>query len=194
MINGNDLISNGELRLDRLKKLIPKKASESKVDMVRVACNSEIIKNICPVFDFLDDYGYISCCNITQISDKTDKNLIELSSILSSSKVEILYFADSLGSSTPASIKEIVKALRCNWSGQLGIHAHNNRGLALSNTLQAIECGVEWVDSTITGIGRGPGNTLTEELILEINLLSFLSPKIKLLAYSNSKFIISLLR
>ena len=169
MINGNDLISNGELRLDRLKKLIPKKASESKVDMVRVACHSEIIKNICPVFDFLDDYGYISCCNITQISDKTDKKLIELSSILSSSKVEILYFADSLGSSTPASIKEIVKALRCNWSGQLGIHAHNNRGLALSNTLQAIECGVEWVDSTITGIGRGPGNTLTEELILEIN-------------------------
>ena len=28
---------------------------------------------------------------------------------------------------------------------------------------------MEWVDSTITGIGRGPGNTLTEELILEIS-------------------------
>ena len=59
--------------------------------------------------------------------------------------------------------------MKKNWKGQLGIHAHNNTGLALSNTLQAIECGVKWVDSTITGIGRGPGNTLTEELIFELS-------------------------
>ena len=167
MINSNDLISNGELNLDKLRKLIPLKASQSKVDMVRVAGPTEIIEKILPVFEFLHDYGYISCCNITKISDKTNEKLIELSLLLSSTKVDILYFADSLGSSTPSSIKEIVKVLRSKWSGQLGIHAHNNRGLALSNTLQAIECGVEWVDSTITGIGRGPGNTQTEELILE---------------------------
>ncbi len=167
MIKANELIINGELVLDRLKNLIPLKASQSKVDMVRVACHSEIIEKILPVFEFLNDHGYISCCNITQISDKTNKKLVELSSLLSSTKVDILYFADTLGSLTPISIKEIVKALRSHWSGQLGIHAHNNRGLALSNTLEAIEFGVEWIDSTITGIGRGPGNTLTEELILE---------------------------
>ena len=167
MINANELISNEEFILERLKKLIPLRASQSKVDMVRVACHSEIIEKILPVFEFLHDYGYISCCNITQISDKNNQKLTELSGLLSSTKVDILYFADSLGSLTPSSIKAIVKALRSNWSGQLGIHAHNNRGLALSNTLEAIELGVEWADSTITGIGRGPGNTLTEELILE---------------------------
>ena len=32
-----------------------------------------------------------------------------------------------------------------------------------------MECGVKWVDSTITGIGRGPGNAKTEELIIEKN-------------------------
>ena len=169
MINANELISNDELILDRLKKLIPLKASQSKVDMVRVACHSKIIGKILPVFEFINNQGYLSCCNITQISDKTSKRLEELSFLISSSKVDILYFADSLGSSTPKSIKKIVKALRKNWKGQLGIHAHNNTGLALSNTLQAIDCGVEWVDSTLTGIGRGPGNTLTEELILELN-------------------------
>ena len=169
MINANELISNEKLLLDRLKKLIPLKASKSKVDMVRVACHSEIIEKILPVFDFIHNQGYISSCNITQISDKTTKRLEELSWLISTSKVDILYFADSLGSSTPKSIQEIVKALKKNWKGQLGIHAHNNTGLALSNTLQAIECGVQWVDSTITGIGRGPGNTLTEELIFELS-------------------------
>ena len=170
MINANELIENGELILDRLQQLIPLKSNKSKVDMVRVACHSEIIEKILPVFDFLKNNGYISACNITQISDKTNEKLVELSSILACSKVDIIYFADSLGSASPSSIKKIVKALKSNWSGQLGIHAHDNRGLALSNTLKAIECGVEWVDSTITGIGRGPGNAKTEELILEKNM------------------------
>jgi 4-hydroxy 2-oxovalerate aldolase len=167
MINAGELIEEGELILDRLKNLIPLKANDSKVDMVRVACHSEVTETILPVFDFLHDYGYITACNITQISDKTNERLIELSSLIASSKTDILYFADSLGSASPSSIKSIVNSLRSYWSGQLGIHAHDNRGLALSNTIKAIECGVEWVDSTITGIGRGPGNAKTEELIIE---------------------------
>lgn len=169
MINANELIEEGELIIDRLKKLIPIKASKSKVDMVRVACHSEITEKILPVFDFLNKNGYVSACNITQISDKTNERLIELSSLLASSKVDVIYFADSLGSASPESIEEIVKALKSNWSGELGIHAHDNRGLALSNTIKAMECGVKWVDSTITGIGRGPGNAKTEELIIEKN-------------------------
>ena len=167
MINAGELIEEGELILDRLKNLIPLKANDSKVDMVRVACHSEVTETILPVFEFLNDYGYLSACNITQISDKTNDRLIELSSLIASSKVDILYFADSLGSASPSSIEAIVRALRSCWPGKLGIHAHDNRGLALSNTLKAIECGVEWVDSTITGIGRGPGNVKTEELIIE---------------------------
>ena len=41
-------------------------------------------------------------------------------------------------------------------------------GNAISNTLKAIDKGICWVDSTITGMGRGPGNAQTEYLILEI--------------------------
>lgn len=41
-------------------------------------------------------------------------------------------------------------------------------GLALSNTLRAMDEGVIWVDSTVTGMGRGPGNARTEELAIEI--------------------------
>ena len=49
----------------------------------------------------------------------------------------------------------------------LGIHAHNNLNLALKNSIQANKLGVVWIDSTITGMGRGPGNTTTEEIIKE---------------------------
>ena len=35
---------------------------------------------------------------------------------------------------------------------------HNNCGLALANTLQALELGCDVVDSTFKGMGRGAGN------------------------------------
>mgnify|MGYP003314358115 CR=1 FL=1 len=64
--------------------------------------------------------------------------------------------------------KEITNLIRSNWSGPLGIHTHDSQGLALSNTLESIKCNITWLDSTITGIGRGPGNAKTEELIIEL--------------------------
>ena len=34
---------------------------------------------------------------------------------------------------------------------------HDNLGVALSNSLMAYDQGVNWIDSTVTGMGRGPG-------------------------------------
>ena len=39
-------------------------------------------------------------------------------------------------------------------------------GLAFVNSVSAIEAGANWVDGTLTGIGRGPGNTLTEDMYI----------------------------
>ena len=169
MLNASDLVINNEFSYKNLHELIPVKSADSRVKLVRVACHFEYINHILPLFEFLESYGYLSACNITQISEKTSKDLDQISSKLSSSKVKIIYFADSLGSISPYQIKEITKSIRKNWSGPIGIHAHDNKGLALSNTLEAIKCDITWLDSTITGIGRGPGNAKTEELVVELS-------------------------
>ena len=39
---------------------------------------------------------------------------------------------------------------------------------ALINTLEAYNHGVRWLDSTVNGLGRGPGNTKTEDLVFEL--------------------------
>ena len=64
--------------------------------------------------------------------------------------------------------KYLPKMYSGEWTGAMGIHTHDNLGLALSNTLRALDEGVTWVDSTVTGMGRGPGNARTEELAIEI--------------------------
>ena len=49
-------------------------------------------------------------------------------------------------------INKIVRNLAINWR-EIGIHTHNNLGLALSNTVTAIKRGVKWVDSTVNRNG-----------------------------------------
>ena len=47
----------------------------------------------------------------------------------------------------------------------LGIHTHDNMNKALENSLSAYKFGAEWLDGTIQGMGRGPGNVKTEDLV-----------------------------
>ena len=51
---------------------------------------------------------------------------------------------------------------------EIRVHAHDNLGKAIDNTKEAILSGVKWTDCTITGKGRGPGNTQTENYLVEI--------------------------
>ena len=55
----------------------------------------------------------------------------------------------------------------------IGIHAHNNKSFALINTLKAIDAGATMVDSTMLGMGRGAGNTCTENLLIELKKRKF---------------------
>ena len=42
-------------------------------------------------------------------------------------------------------------------------------GNALANSMRAVEEGVTWIDGTVTGMGRGPGNAKTEYLAIELD-------------------------
>ncbi len=87
----------------------------------------------------------------------------------------------------PQNFKIIIKQIKKLWHGEIGIHAHNNKNLALKNTIIANSLGVSWLDCTITGMGRGAGNTITEELLKKLNKFqlktidSFLINKFKLM-------------
>lgn len=83
--------------------------------------------------------------------------------------VDYFYMVDSFGGVYPDDVKETIRLVRSKTNVNLGFHGHNNLELALSNTLVAIEEGVEIVDATITGMGRGAGNLKTELLLTALN-------------------------
>lgn len=79
--------------------------------------------------------------------------------------IDYLYMADSFGAVLPDYIIKTVKKLKSITSVKLGYHGHNNLEMGLINALKAIEHGVEIIDASITGMGRGAGNLKTELLL-----------------------------
>ena len=160
MINGADLCTDLGC-IEALEHLFPRCASESPVQFVRIACHFSELREALPSAGWLSERGYRVGFNVMQIADRSRDELNELTHMVSDWPVEVLYFADSMGSMTPQDTSRIVGWLRQGWNGLLGIHTHDNMGLALANTLRGQAEGVTWLDATVTGMGRGPGNART---------------------------------
>ncbi|HZK84904.1 MAG TPA: citramalate synthase [Desulfosporosinus sp.] len=79
---------------------------------------------------------------------------------------KIAILCDTNGGSLPGEIAQGVKAARGKFAHQeLGIHAHNDSGLAVANTLVAVEAGVTQIQGTWNGFGERCGNANLSTLI-----------------------------
>jgi 4-hydroxy 2-oxovalerate aldolase len=166
MINGSE-IANSENQIAYLEKLFNPKA-KSPVTLVRIACHFNEFKKCLPASTWLKRQGYLVGFNLMQVADRSLEEITLLAQSTNDYPIDVLYFADSMGSLNSNQLKDIVQAFRKGWQGELGIHTHDNIGQAVSNSIQAVKSGVTWVDSTVTGMGRGPGNAQTEYIILAL--------------------------
>ncbi len=167
MVNGSEFAGDVPLNQE-LELLFPNTASDSPVDLVRFACHAHEFERVLPAVTWLKERGYQVGFNLMQVADRSEEEVKALIRLAASYPMDALYFADSMGSMSPQQTAKIIRWIRSEWNGAMGIHTHDNLGLALSNTLRAIDEGVTWIDSTVTGMGRGPGNARTEELAIEI--------------------------
>ena len=67
---------------------------------------------------------------------------------------EMVYLCDTNGGSLPSEISAIMKDSSLAKYGRLGIHTHNDSGLATANAVAAVENGAVSVQTTLTGIGE----------------------------------------
>ena len=141
----------------------------SPVTMVRVAAHFDEVESCGRLTKVFKSLGYTLGFNLMQAGGRSERELMEKAAVIDSwNTVDVLYFADSLGNMDALEVTRIYESIKASWKGDVGIHAHNNQGRALDNTLIAHSLGVEWLDSTILGMGRGAGNSSTELLVLEL--------------------------
>ena len=73
-----------------------------------------------------------------------------------------VYLVDSAGGYLPTDVTELFEKVGRSVPVPLGFHGHDNLSLANANSLAAAMSGARFVDTTLDGIGRGAGNTVTE--------------------------------
>lgn len=82
---------------------------------------------------------------------------------------------DTVGHCMPAEYGALIRTLRDRVRGidrvVLGTHCHDDLGLAVANSLAAIENGARQAECAITGIGERAGNASLEEIVMAIQVL-----------------------
>jgi 2-isopropylmalate synthase len=79
---------------------------------------------------------------------------------------------DTVGYAIPSEFGELIRTLRQRVKGiekiTLSVHCHNDLGLAVANSLAAVQNGVRQVECTVNGIGERAGNASLEEVVMAI--------------------------
>jgi 4-hydroxy 2-oxovalerate aldolase len=141
-------------------------ADESPVDMIRVATYVKYIDSAIDLIKRCHDLGYETTCNIMAVSKEIEPDLVEALDQLAKTPVDVVYVVDSFGALYCEQIEYLVKLYREHLpSKELGIHTHNNQQLAFSNTIEGIIHNANYLDASLLGIGRGPGNCCLELLM-----------------------------
>ena len=82
----------------------------------------------------------------------------------------VINVPDTVGYTLPNEFSELIKRIKTDVVGErnvtISVHCHNDLGLAVANSLAAIEAGARQIECTINGIGERAGNASLEEVVM----------------------------
>lgn len=146
-------------------------ARDSAIDVLRVATYAEAIDEAIDLCHAAIDAGYEVHCNVMAVSTNTPDEVDRFLEALRGSQVEHVAVVDSYGALYPHHLRYLIRKYK-NWlrpDQKVGVHLHNNQGVAFANTIIAIEEGAQLADATIFGMGRGAGNCPLELLLMHLD-------------------------
>ncbi|MBS1792900.1 MAG: 2-isopropylmalate synthase [Acidobacteria bacterium] len=84
----------------------------------------------------------------------------------------ILNVPDTVGYTLPGEYANLIRTVKERVVGDrdvtISVHCHNDLGLAVANSLAAVEAGARQVECTVNGIGERAGNASLEELVMAL--------------------------
>lgn len=151
-----------------------KEAKEAGADMVRVATHSTEADVSAQHIRYaknelnMEVVGFLMMAHMASA-----EKLLEQAKLMESYGADVVYVTDSAGALLPHQVTERIELLVNNLDVKVGFHAHNNLGLAVANTLAAIEAGATFIDGSARAMGAGAGNTQTEVLVAVLDKLGY---------------------
>ena len=100
--------------------------------------------------------------------------LCEVLAVAVEEGASVINIPDTVGYTTPTEYAELIRTIRARVVREsfvtISVHCHNDLGLAVANSLSAIEAGARQVECTINGIGERAGNAALEEIVMAMRV------------------------
>ena len=116
----------------------------------------------------IEAFGFLMMAHM-----RSPEKLAEQALLMDSYGADGVYIVDSAGAMLPKDAKDRVQAVKAAVNCEVGYHAHNNLGVAIGNSIAAIEGGATHIDGCLRGLGAGAGNAATELLAAVLERMGF---------------------
>ena len=148
-------------KLDELKKV-----ADYGMKFIRIGTNLEEYKKSEKFVKLAKKLNLFVCSNYMKTYLVNPKQFLKFVRYSNNIGSDLVYIVDSAGGQFPEEIEEYYKKIKeSKIKIKIGFHGHNNLGMAVSNSLKAIELGFDLVDCSLQGFGRSAGNASTEQVI-----------------------------
>lgn len=141
-------------------------AADYGMNFIRIGTNVEDYKSSEKFIEKAKQHRMLVCSNFMKSYASTPEAFASYAKQAAEFGSDLIYIVDSAGGMFPEDVARYVQAVKALAPKlKLGFHGHNNMGLALANSLRAIQLGVQVIDTSLQGLGRSAGNTMTEQMI-----------------------------
>ena len=117
---------------------------------------------------YIKDHG-LKCMFSAMDATRTDPAyLIEVFKAVQEAGCDIINVPDTVGVMVPSAMYRQIKDIAAEITIPIDVHCHNDFGLAVANSLMAVEAGASQVQVTINGIGERAGNADLSQTVMSL--------------------------
>ena len=128
----------------------------------------EILNKSVESIEYIKDHG-ITAEFSAEDATRTEFNYLkEIYNAVEEAGVDYINVPDTVGVMVPASMRWIISEIKKTIKVPISVHCHDDFGMAVANSLSAVEAGASQVHVTINGLGERAGNASLEEVVMAL--------------------------
>lgn len=145
--------------------------SKKGIEQVLNQKQESVIENSAKVVSELKKEGVSIFFSFTDGSRADLSFLKELCKVVEEAGADAIILADTMGILSPPKTRQLINFLASQVSIPISIHCHNDFGLAVANSLEAVQAGARMVEGSFCNLGARVGNANLAEFIMAFELL-----------------------
>ncbi|KXB06325.1 citramalate synthase [candidate division MSBL1 archaeon SCGC-AAA382F02] len=156
-------IATSDLHLEKKLDLTREEALEKAVTSVEKAKENGVIVEFSAEDATRTELGYLK----------------EIYEAVENAGADRINIPDTVGVATPKAMRNLTEEIKKVVDIPISVHCHDDFGLAVSNSVAAVETGAEQIHAAINGLGERAGNASLEEVVMTLRSLYDIKPRVK---------------